>query len=108
MQMLLMGINPGEAILGQAGIDGAAAQAIIGANTPVVKTPAAGTVGTPDTEASEEPTAIDSTEGLAFLREMERDGASVQELYDMLTELYRNGLITEEAYNRRLDRYRVN
>lgn len=51
---------------------------------------------------------VDSTEGLDLLREMEKDGASVEDLHDMLTELYRNGLITEEAYNRRLDRYRIN
>lgn len=51
---------------------------------------------------------VDSTEGLDLLREMEKDGASVEDLYDMLTELYRNGLITKEAYNRRLDRYRIN
>lgn len=51
--------------------------------------------------------AVDNTEGLQLLKDMERDGATVQELYDMLTELYENGLITEEAYQRRLDRYRI-
>lgn len=61
---------------------------------------------TSDEEVEE--TYIDNTEGLEWLREMERDGASVEELHDMLTQLYRNGLISEEAYNRRLDRYRVN
>lgn len=106
MQMLLMGINPGEGMLGTAGIGGDLAQSIIGLNTPAVSAPAANPVAGP--AEPEDSTAIDSTEGLGLLREMEKDGASVQELYDMLTELYRNGLITEEAYNRRLDRYRVN
>ena len=36
MQMLMMGINPGEGMLGAAGIGGDLAQSIIGANTPTV------------------------------------------------------------------------
>lgn len=54
----------------------------------------------------EETGPIDNTEGLALLRELERDGATVQQLRAALTDLYENGLITEEAYLRRQDRYR--
>lgn len=60
-------------------------------------------------EAEEEvnPLTTRNDEGLALLRELERDGASVEELAYTLQQLYDNGLIDEEAYNRRQDRYRV-
>lgn len=54
----------------------------------------------------EAPAEIDNTEGLALLRELERDGATTEQLRAALTDLYENGLITEEAYLRRQDRYR--
>lgn len=53
------------------------------------------------------PLTTRNDEGLALLRELERDGASVEELAYTLQQLYDNGLIDEEAYNRRQDRYRV-
>lgn len=59
------------------------------------------------TEGEETPLTTRNDEGLALLRELERDGASVEELSYTLQQLYDNGLIDEEAYNRRQDRYRV-
>ena len=107
MALLLQGINPGDSMLSTAGIDSSVAGALLDANKQPAATtqPVGGTVSNDD---GEESSVIDNTEGLAWLREMEKDGASVQELYDMLEQLYQNGLITKEAYNRRLDRYRVN
>ena len=61
---------------------------------------------TPSEEEEPAVEEIDNTEGLQWLRQLEKEGASMAELRQQLTELYQNGIITEEAYNRRQDRYR--
>lgn len=58
-------------------------------------------------EQEEEQAAVGpNDEGRALLREMERDGASKEELRYTLEQLYKNGLIEKEAYSRWSDRYR--